>query len=245
MKLRNFLQDTLKQCTFPKIKLDILSIEPTSDDKVSIKAFDEDRMFIIDAITHESVDSVDGHFGLSNFRMLKGLVESPSFSDDNSIALGSRKIDGKDVPDRISFKGKGTKATFRLINKEVIPAQPTINNVPWDIEFVPVSEKISEFNQMANLYSEIDENFTLTTKDNKLIASFGVVSSSTHSGEMVLDDNVSEFPGDLVFAIDKFQMMIKACSNDYSVKITSKGILGVFTETPTTNYSYYLKKKMV
>lgn len=241
MSIQNFLLDTIKQCNIAKIS--VLKVSP-HEGVTRVQSYDDDRVLFIDAFTHEAVEEVSGEFGLFNFKILKGLLTMTNFlTDEATIKVGSRK-DGT-VPDRIDFKGGGSKATFRLMNKEVVPEQPTIVNIPWDISFTPQAAKIAEFQQIASLYNDVEGLFSLRTDGTDLVADFGNDSASTHSASMVLEHGVTgSIVGEMKFPIDKFLILMKTSMGAKSceIKITSKGLLGVEAVTEYATYNYYVKK---
>lgn len=244
MKLKTLLTDVVKQCSFDKVE--VLSVKP-EDGVVTVKTFDEDRMLIINAASKEGCDDVVGHFGLSNFRMLSGLISTPSFDGEDSMSMGTRTISDEVIPDRILFKGKGSRATFRLINKEVLPDMPSPVKIAWDAEFEPTEEKAAEFKHMAGLYQDVDGNFVLRTEKGNLVADFGVDSSSTHSGSMILAEDVgADITGELRFSMARFLQMLKISAGleNRVVRITGRGLLNVSCESHACTYDYFLKKKM-
>lgn len=241
MSLQPFILDIIKQCNIGKIA--VVKVSPQAG-KARVQSYDEDRVLFIDGVTHESIEEVTGEFGLFNFKILKGLLTMSNFQADNaSIKVGTRTVDGEQVPDRIDFKGGGSKATFRLMNKEVVPEQPTIANIPWDISFTPQAAKIAEFQQMASLYSDVEGLFALRTDGTDLVADFGNDSASTHSASMVFEEGVNgSLVGEMKFPIDKFLTLVKVSGDRPEVKLTTKGLLGVTAVTEYATYNYYVKK---
>ena len=246
MTIQTLLLDILKQCNIAKI--DVLKISSLPDQKLRIQTYDADRVLFIDATTHDSYPEFTGEFGLFNFKILKGLLTLSSFqSDSATFTIGTRKIDGKDYPDRIEFKGGGSKATFRMMSKEVVPEQPTIVNIPWDITLNPSPSKLAEFQQMAGLYSDVEGLFTVSTQDDNLIVDFGTDSASTHSATMTLAEEINgSLVSEMRFPIDKFTMLMKSANdaNASDLKFTSKGLLGVIATTDHATYNYYVKKSL-
>jgi hypothetical protein len=245
MTIQPFLLDVIKQCGIGKVE--VLKVSP-ADQATRVQSYDDERVLFIDGLTHHSVPEITGEFGLFNFKILKGLLTLSNFQTDNAtFKVGTRNIDGVQYPDRIEFKGGGTKATFRLMSKEVVPEQPTIVNIPWDISFTPSVSKVAEFQQMASLYSDVEGMFVMRTDGTDLVVDFGNDSSSTHSASMIFEEGVSEFQGEMKFPIDKFLMLMKAAKDAkaFELKLTSRGgLLGVVTVTDIATYNYYLKKSL-
>jgi hypothetical protein len=245
MTIQNLLLDVLKQSNVAKI--DILKVTPEKG-KLHIQSFDADRVLFIDAITHEGYPEVTGEFGLFNFKILKGLLSMANFqSDSASFKVGTRKIEDGEFPDKFEFKGGGTKATFRLMSKEVVPEQPTIVNIPWDITLVPTPSKLAEFQQMASLYNDVEGMFTVRTDGTDLVVNFGNDSASTHSASMVLAEGVEgSLTSEMKFPISHFLTLMKLTSDAKAtdVRLTSKGLLGVVAVSDYATYNYYVKQSL-
>lgn len=243
MTIQKTFADILKQCNLPKI--DIIKISPEQG-KVRVQTYDADRVLFIDGASHEAHPEITGEFGLSNFKTLRGLLNLPNFQLENAtFEVGTRDIGGQKYPDRIDFRGGGSKATFRLVNHEVLPEQPVIVNIPWDIIFTPSPSKLAEFQQMASLYSDVEGLFTVRTEGTTLYADFGNDSASTHSGTMTLAENVDGAIVEMRFPIQLFLAVMKLTGDTNSeVRLTSKGLLGVVAATNSATYNYYLKKSL-
>ena len=245
MTIKKLFLDVLKQANIAKI--DVLKVS-RENDKLRIQSYDGDRVLFIDAYTHADYPEVTGEFGLFNFKILKGLLTLANFQTDTAtFKIGTRKIGDGVYPDRIDFKGGGTKATFRLMSKEVIPEQPTIVNIPWDIAFNPTPSKMGEFQQMAGLYSDVEGLFTIRSEGANLVVDFGNDSASTHSASMIFAENVEgSLVAEMKFPINHFITLMKL-TNDASsseIRLTSKGLLGIVAVTDYATYNYYVKKSL-
>jgi hypothetical protein len=245
MTIQKLLLDVLKQSNIAKI--DVLKVTPEKG-KLHLQSYDADRVLFIDATTHEEYPEITGEFGLFNFKILKGLLTMTNFQTDAAtFKVGTRKIDDGEFPDRIEFKGGGTKATFRLMSKEVVPDQPTIVNIPWDITLVPTPSKLAEFQQMASLYNDVEGMFTVRTEGTDLVVNFGNDSASTHSASMVLAEGVDgSLVSEMKFPISHFLTLMKL-TNDakaVDVRLTSKGLLGVVAVSDYATYNYYVKQSL-
>lgn len=245
MTIQKLFLDVLKFSNVAKI--DVLKVTPT-DGKLRVQSYDGDRVLFIDAYTHDTYPEITGEFGLFNFKILRGLLNLPNFqSDTATFKIGTRKIDDGEFPDRIDFKGGGTKATFRLMNKEVVPEQPTIVNIPWDITLTVAPAKMAEFQQMASLYSDVEGQFTVRSEGTDLLVDFGNDSASTHSASMVLATDVDgALVAEMKFPIAHFLTLMKIGNDAKSseLRLTSKGLLGVVAATDYATYNYYVKKSL-
>ncbi len=246
MTIQPLLLDIIKQMGIGKIDKIAVSTNPSGT--LTLRTYDPDRDLIITANTVATQD-FSGEFGLFNFKVLKGLLNMSNFQTETSVVeVKTRKLpDGTEMPDRIEFKGGGSKATFRLMSREVVPEQPEIGNIPWDTDLNLSSSKIAEFGQMAGLYMDVDADFTLRSETGNIVADFGSTSAATHSGTMVLlEDSPYQINGDIKFKIDKFLLMLKIASGakTMGVRLCSRGLLGVSAVTEHGEYEYMLKKSM-
>lgn len=246
MTIQPLLLDVIKHMAIGKIET--IAVSSSASGTMQLRTYDPDRDLII---TGSSLISQDfsGEFGLYNFKILKGLLAMANFQTDGaSVDVASRKLpDGSETPDRIEFKGQGSKATFRLMSRDVVPDQPEIGKIPWDFTMELSASKVAEFTQMANLYMEVDPLFSLRNEESALMADFGSNSSSTHSGSITLmDDCPVQIAGELSFKIDKFLLMLKTASGakSHETKLCSRGLLGVTAVSDHCSYDYMLKKNM-
>lgn len=244
MTIQKTLVDVLKQCSLPKIE--ILKITPEKDNRLCVQTYDADRVLFIDATTKDSYPEVPGEFGLMHFKTLRGLLNLANFQTDNAtFKVGTRSINGQSYPDSLNFSGGGSRATFRLVNHEVVPEQPKILNIPWDITIAMSPQKLAEFTQMAGLYSDVEGLFTVRTEDGNLLVDFGNDSASTHSGTMTLAEDITGHIVEMKFSIQLFLALMKLTGETNSeIRLTSKGLLGIVAETGSATYNYYLKKSL-
>lgn len=244
MTIQKTLVDVLKQCNLPKIE--ILKITPEKDNRLCVQTYDSDRVLFIDATTKAGHPEVTGEFGLMHFKTLRGLLNLPNFAADGAkFEVGTRTINGQSYPDSLKFAGGGSRATFRLVNHEVVPEQPKILNIPWDITFNMSPQKLAEFTQMASLYSDVEGLFTVRTEDNALLVDFGNDSASTHSGTMRLVEDITDTIVEMRFPIQLFLALMKLTGDANSeIRLTSKGLLGIVVENEWATYNYYLKKSL-
>jgi hypothetical protein len=246
MTIQAVLSDMLKQCALANIE--VIKITGT-DGETKVQTFDADKTIFIEGRFADVVPEFSGEFGITNLKMLTGLLGFANFQTDNAdFKVRSREVNGVRALDQFEFKGAGSKSVFKLMDVQHVPKQAEIKNIPWDITLDEISKsKITEFQQFAGLYSEIDKQFTVTTDGSDLVAAFGQQASSTHSGAMVLAENITgSLTGGLTFPVDKFLMLMKIAQNAKSSKLTftSKGLLGVETVTNHGSYNYFLRQSV-
>lgn len=246
MTIQPILLDAVKQMAIGKI--DTIVVTPDGPNTL-FSTFDPDQYLILTGKSHEPVEGVVSPMGLYNFKVMRGLLTSPAFMDPNAnIEIGLRDGPEGAFPETINFKGKGSKAVFRLMAKTVLPAQPELGNIPWDISILDTDSKFSSFQHMASLYGEVDSSFRLRTEEGNLVAEFGSNSGSTHAATMVLQEDVGvDITGEIEFDIAKFLLMLKTASGAKAmdVKVLSRGLMGIDAVTDHGVYTYILKKNMV
>ncbi len=214
---------------------------PDKSGNIIISANDSENLYV-DALSKKTIPEITGKIGINDIKVLKGLFSSPSFQS-GEMTFSHREINGKTYPESIIFKSGRTSASFRLMNKDVVKDVDK-KVIPWDLEINLLPNKIVEFDQLSRLYKDINKYFKIRSEDDCLMVDFGVNSSSTHSGTMVLHEGIpSPLLGESEFIIDRFISILKKSQNPV-LKINTRGILGVSVETEFASYDYLLRKKL-
>lgn len=217
------------------------------DTSTSIKAVDVEKTLFLEASLKEPIPEFVGEFGLTNINLLKGLLDFSSYRTDQAeftVRRFSNK--GKETVEQFEFKDANKKgAVFRLMSAELVPEQATIANIPWDVTFKPNKSKLTEFQQLANLYSEVDKFFGVKTDGTDLVFYIGDENSATHRASMVFESGITgTITGQVQWSISQFLSVMKlAAAHDAEVRITHRGVLGVEIETPHGVFKYYLRAK--
>ena len=239
MSSQLILLEILKKCSLSGVE--ILKITGTDKD-VTVQCHDVDKTLFVEGNLPNPVSDFKGEFGISNLKMLSGLLNFSHFQENNFTVITHNRGD-VNVPYQFALKGKGSKATFNLMDMNYVPQQATIAKVPWNVTLEVSKEMLTEFQSFAGLYSEVDKSFTIGIEEDEVIVSFGQGSSSTHSGSMKLADAKGQnLKGSLSFPVDKFLMLLKLAVNDTAkLLLTDKGLLGVDIEGEYGIYHYYLR----
>lgn len=244
MTIQPILLDVIKQMAIGKIE----TIVVAPGEKTHFATFDPDQCLIITGESHDPIEGVTASFGLYNFKIMKGLLALGAFTGENAtVGFGMRDGPEGPFPDTINFAGRGSKAVFRLMAKNVLPSQPEVGTIPWDISILNNDKKLAEFQKMASLYGEVDPAFRLITQEGNLVAEFGSNSGATHAATMILQEDVGvDITGSIEFDIDKFLLMLKTASaaKAMDVKVLSRGLCGIVAVTDHAVYTYLLKKNM-
>jgi hypothetical protein len=216
--------------------------------KTTISGSPPDRLFHFEGEFKAPQPELEGTFGITNIKLLSGLLNFPAYRADGATLTAKRRIfkDGKpSTVEQFEFRdAKGTGANFRCMNPDLLGSLPEIRNVPWDISFKPDPAKHAEFSQLAGLYSDVDKLFSTRTKDNTLIFGLGdESSSSTHNATMVYAEGMTaELRGELLWRTDQFLTITKlAPDNERQIKLTNRKVLGIEIDSPQALYKYYLR----
>jgi hypothetical protein len=225
--------------------MDVIRILGTADDTV-IKGCDEDKTMFVEAKLKQPVPEFEGDFGLTNMGLLSGLLNFANYrSDDATFSVKKRMHNDKLTVEQFEFRNAktGNDSDFRMMNPDLIPDQATIPNIPWDVTFVASKAKVSEFQQLAGLYSEVDKTFGIRTVDSNLQFFIGDANSSSHRVSMVFQESVTgAMKGDILWNTSQFLNFMKLAGNyPATVKITSRGVLAVIVETAYGDYSYFMR----
>jgi hypothetical protein len=215
--------------------IDTIKVSGTAD-ATKIEAVDNDKTVIIKAKLNITQDSLAGEFGVSSLPLLQGLLNFTSYQTDTAtFNVKRRDVSGKTVPEEFEFRDEnGLGSNFRLMSGNLVPEQPLVADIKWDVSFVPSKSKIQEFASLAGLYSQFDQFFSVKTKDGNVVLSIGA--------SMVFASEIDgELKGELLWPISQFLGILKmADGNDFSVNITSKGAMQIAVQTEHAEYQYIL-----
>lgn len=215
-----------------------------SAEETKIEAVDGEKTVIIKAKLAETQESLIGDFGVSSLPLLTGLLNFSSYQTEAAtFNVKRRDLGGKSVPEEFEFRDEnGMGSNFRLMSGNLVPEQPLVADIKWDISFVPTKSKIQEFAALAGLYSQGEQFFSVKTKDSNVVLAIGDEGSATHRAQMVFATEITgELKGELLWPIQQFLSILKmADGNDYSVNVTSKGAMQISVATENATYAYIL-----
>lgn len=242
--MRDILADVVRQTSS---MFDAIKISGT-DAETKIEANDADKTLFLKGSLKTAQPDLIGEFGISNLKLLDGLLEFPSYKADGaSVAVQRLKRKDNDTVAGFTFRdanGKGG-AVFRAMSADLVGEQAVITTIPWDLSFVPQKAKVAEFSHLASLFNEVDKSFAPRTADGDLIFGIGSDDASTHKVSMVFETGVTaELRGDMLFSTPQFLSVLKiGGQNPVTVSICNRGVLGIAVETAHGNYNYFLRAK--
>lgn len=241
--MKEVLVDLIKQ-TSPLMDVVLVTGE---QDKTTIAGCDADKTLFVQAETKHPIQEFEGSFGLTNMNLLNGLLNFPNFqTQDATFSVKKIERNGNTYVEEFNFRNDttGNVSDFRLMSPDLVPQQATISNIPWDVTITPNRSKVTEFQQLANLYSEVDKLFGIrTTEEGDLEFFIGDVDSSTHRVSMIFENGVQGSLGTgIQWNTQQFLSVMKlAGSNPSTLSITSRGVLSISVETSHGTYTYYLR----
>lgn len=215
-----------------------------TNEATKIEAVDAEKAVIIKAKLAETQEALIGDFGISSLPLLSGLLNFSSYQTDGAtFNVKRRDIGGKSVPEEFEFRDEnGMGSNFRLMSGNLVPDQPLVADIKWDISFTPTKSKIQEFSALAQLYNGFDQHFSVKTVDGNVVLSIGDEGSATHRASMVFASDIGgELKGQLLWPITQFLAIVKlAEGNDFSLNVTSKGAMQISVTTENAEYAYIM-----
>jgi hypothetical protein len=242
--MREVIQDLIRQTTG---LVEVISVEGTGEETTA-KACDKDKTLFIQCKFKNVIPEFDGRFGIMNMPLLNGLLGFANYrADEATFTVKKRTAEGVNSVEQFEFKNTqtGNEATFRLMSPNLIPPQAVIPPIPWDVTIVPSKSKVSEFQQISGLMSEIDKNFGVRTVDGDLQFTIGA-SGSSHRTNMVFSESpvTGEIRPGLEWSTGQFLSVMKLVGNNpHTLSITNNGIISVIVETPFAEYCYFIRAK--
>lgn len=196
-----------------------------------------------------------GSCGISNTSLLQGLLNFQSYADEAaSITIQNRTVGENTYPAKIVFKDANKQgAEFILMNPLMLPKRLKMKGeIQSDITIVPDQAKITEFHNLAKLYSDIHKVFRLNTIDGKLIANFGdaptdETTGNVHTASVCIADGVDGIfnSNQLLWPIKEFLSILKPNMSDkITIQLSSKMRAMVITvDTSIAEYKYIVRCK--
>ena len=242
------MRDTLSEIVKLTSNLfDFLYVDGT-DTKTEVRAMSEDKSLILKCTPKAPLVDLRGEVAISDLGMLSGLLGFASYNTDTATFSVQRNKRGEvEYAEMMEFKdGRKAGAVFRLTNPATIREDrlpPSLRDVPWEISITPEKSRVTEFGQLAGLYSKVDTLFTPKTQDGNLVFMVGEENSSMHSATMVFHEDVgATLKGTARYPIASFQALMKiAGTNAATLGLTSRGVMGVTVDTQHAIYNYILR----
>lgn len=242
--MRDELLDIIKQTNG---LLECLKVTATATE-TSIKGCDANKTLFVEATLKNAIPEFEGEFGIPNMTLLNGLLNFANYrTDDAKLVVKKLTRNDQVTVEKIEFINKvtGNESDFRMMDPRHVPDQAVIPQIPWDVTFTPSKSKVTEFAQLANLYSEIDKNFGIRTvnKDLQFFIGGDDSKAQSHRASMIFESNASgELKGNMFWDTGRFLSIMKLSGNNpTTMKVTSRGVLLISVETAHAVYNYFLR----
>lgn len=242
------MRDVLTDLTRQTVALfDVIKITGTKEE-TKIQAVDKDKTLFLTATLTAPLEEFEGEFGMSNLAFLNSLLNFSSYRTETSSLTVKREVKpnvGETVTEFRFREASGAGSSYKTMAANLVGEQATVNNIPWDIKITPSKPKLAEFTQLAGIYGSLSENVGIHTEDGKLIFSIGGVSESTNNATLIFaTDVVGEIKTQLHFQTSQFLSMLKLIgTNQTTLNITTRGVIGLTVVTSHGTYNYYLRGK--
>jgi len=238
MTLKDFFRDIVRGVS--GFKFDVVKVTAT-DESTTFEAVTSDRTLILKGTAKDVVTDLNGVFGLSNLDILGGVLNLSAMKEETSTA--EVKYTQDDEPEEILFKGKGSKASYRLTAERAVPKQPQFKANSFDVEVQPTKASTQEFKEQTSVFGSVAGNkFTPKIENAELRFVLGSVSSSNHNAEFIFTtvDSGLTLGGNYKYAIDDTlrALSLANVSASSTMKLTSKGAMVIEIDSGICKFEY-------
>jgi hypothetical protein len=244
--MREVLADVLKHATSLGF-LDTIKITGTND-STTFESMTEKQEIVFKAYLKEPIVDFEGEFGMTNLSVIKGLTDFSSFKADGaSVSVKREKRQGREIPVELIFSdAEGRTACYRFTPPDLVPNQPRLPPVKWDVTFKPQKAKIQELQQLSGIFSVIDPVFNVKTVEDELRFYIGDENSANHRTYVVMEKPCNgKMDRTLPWTIPHLMSVLKLFndSSNAEISIISRGFMRVTFETAHANYDIMLPAK--
>jgi hypothetical protein len=219
-----------------------------TEDGTRIEAHDDDKILLVVANLKQPIPGLKGEFGIVNLATFDKLLAVPSFKhDDAQLVLHYNddlghlsEFEFRDVRSRNNMK-------FKTMNPRLVPSVK-LTDIPWHVTVTPSKSNIAEFTHLAGILSDCP-TFGVKVEHDTLFATIGIGSTSTHSAEVALANDVTTpFTAPASTWNTKHLLAILRNApgpNPAEVRFSERGLAGITVETEHGSYNYILRAKPV
>lgn len=244
--MREVLVDVLKHATALGF-LDTIKVTGTKE-STTFESMTEKQEIVFKAYLKNPIEEFEGEFGMTNLSVIKGLTDFAAFKAEGATTSVKReKRQGREIPVELTFAdADGRTGTYRFTPPELIPNQPRLPPVKWDVTFKPQRAKILELQQLSGIFSAIDPVFNVKTVDDELRFYLGDEKSANHRTYVVMEKPCAgKLDRTLPWTVPHLLSVLKLFndSSNAEISIISRGFMLVTFETPHANYELMLPAK--
>ena len=242
--MKDLLVDAVRQAEplFDKVRV------LCGDTGTTIEAYTEDKMLFLFADLHDVVPELTGEFGLSNLKLLRGLLDFATYKADNAKFQSRRMArDGVDYVAELVFSdGAGGGVHYKTVSPRMLGDRAHIAPVKWGVSVTPSKAKLTEVIQLTGMLAQVDQNFGVTYDNDSrtLFLTIGGKSAASHTASVALESDVDSdvLPTKMMFKMPHFISVVKNAGNHpCTIRFAKEGVGGILVETDHGSYSYILR----
>lgn len=233
--MKDFLRDVSRSVS--GFNFEVIKVQSDAHE-TTFESVTPDRTLILKGKTKTPVQGFEGTIGLTNLSVLSGILNLSAMKDDSS----SIDTQGRgSTPEELVFTAPNMRSTYRLMNSNVIPKQPTFKLDKFDVEIQPTKPVFNEFREQSGIFASINPKFKPKVELNKLVFCVGDTSSSTHSSEFTFSEVKAGtiLKGGYDYPIAEVLKALRLMdAGACSLKISSMGALVVDVDTGISTLSF-------
>jgi hypothetical protein len=248
--MRAFLQEMIKLsgCT------DVDALKVRGDEThTGFSAVSEDGNQALYGLPREVYPDLKGLFVIPQMKMFKALLEHAPYQAkdieierfERNVVLADQSRQMMEVPKLMKFKdGKGGSAIFHLSGDPKVRGFEPPAEIKFAYSFTPSKDAIKNFGDMAKIFITPEcKLVTASVEDNNLMLTFGTVTSSTHSGSMIFEENIGNKLNDgLSFDVSKINATFKTIGDrEMTMSLGNNTFLRIKFETELAQYEYWFR----
>tara|TARA_B100000424_G_scaffold231432_1_gene193734 strand:- start:725 stop:1453 length:729 start_codon:yes stop_codon:yes gene_type:complete len=235
------MKDILQDIVSHTHALGFLSlIKVTNNTDTFIDSMTDDRKVVLHAKTHAKVKEFSSTFGMGNLDKLNLHLKNPEYRQKEKIYIVEGTRDGETVPTHLHFENEhgDFQNDYRFMNKTIIEEKlknAVFKGATWDVTVYPSVASIARFKLMSAAHSE-ETVFTVLTKDNNLVFSFG--DTSSHAGEFVFEHDIEgSLKRQWSWPINEVQSILNL-NGHLTMSISDQGAMKISVDSGLAQYDY-------
>lgn len=240
--MKDILQDVVKH-THSLGFIDLVKIVG-DDKKTEMDAMAEDRSVVVKAEFKNSVNEMQGTFGMPNLGKLDILLKLPVYKDNAKITVNTQERNGANVPTGLHFvnDNQDFQNDYRFMNAEIVNEKlksVKFRGVNWHVNIKPTMPDVQRLNFQAQANSE-EGTFVVSTDGDKLKFKFG--DASSHAGEFIFAQGIEgKLTKSWAWPVAQVTQILKLIeSNECTMAFSDDGALQITLDSGIASYQYIL-----
>lgn len=208
--------------------------------ELTVESMDEERTVVVTG-TLPKPEKVDGVIGLARMEVLSRYLKFDGFGSTDAELITQERGD-EVIPAELRFSGGGSVSNYRFMASKTVNdliKVPPFVGVPWDVNVEPTTKALKDFSYFCSTLGKIEEEFTASTVDGKLVFAIGKGSSDNASVTFAteIDGNLTRvwsYPIQQVSSVLKLSENGNTCCMSFS----SSGALKITLNSGVGEYDY-------